>query len=942
VKSLRPSRPPGNPGRPEHAHSAATNGQPGADHVRQIVQALSLLIRPDQRFEIRAFYPGRSGSVSRLFTADKIALAAKYADDLSRSGKYQGVYYTLNAVKTGPIKGSAAADVDIVRRVLLLIDTDPERPADTSSTDSEKTLAIEQSGRIRDFLRERGWPDPIRIDSGNGGHLVYAIDLPSDDASRDLVKALLEGLARRFNTPEVKVDVVVSNASRVSKLPATMTRKGEDTADRPHRRAGIIEAPAERVTVPAEMLDALVAELAPAESGQPELDLGAEIERKQATVAGPAADIEARAIAYLAKCEPAVSGQRGHDKAFKAAVSIGPGFDLPADVAYRMLWEHYNPRCDPPWSEKELKHKVDDAYEKETRRGWLRDAPPKKARRNGEATHSKIELNGDGGGNGTPPEPPSATDPGSPAMPRADIRITADLHEAIDSAAAAAVGHPEVYEWGGSLVVQRKEKDDPEDAPGVKRAAGAPLIVALNKVTVRTVISRRARFWGFDKRDREWVRKPPPRDVAEAVLGLGRFPGSRELCGIVEAPTLRPDGSLLDTPGYDRRTGLLYVPNAEYPPISADPTIADAARAAGELLYLVSDFPFKADADRAAWLALVLTLVARGAIEGPVPGFLFSANVAGSGKTRLVVLASRIAAGRPPAFDGYSLDDDEMEKRLSAVTMTGDPFLLLDNAPNGSAVGCPSLDRAIMADGVFRTRILGKSEMTPLLLWRTVIAITGNNMGTKDDALRRFMLCSLLSPMERPETRDPEAYEITKDTGLTLDEYVMRERPRLVAAALTILRGYIVAGRPKGITEDGKKLVAMDFPRWEDLVRQAVFHATGVDPCGSRESLQANDETTLDRHRVVSAWKDLCLMLNKPGGITAREAVEVINGSITAERYRDAREAFARALRPGTALVDSGKLGCILRRHRNAVTPYGILKENGISHQAVIWTVATD
>jgi putative DNA primase/helicase len=82
-------------------------------------------------------------------------------------------------------------------------------------------------------------------------------------------------------------------------------------------------------------------------------------------------NVERRAIAYLAKCEPAISGQRGHDKAFGVACRVGPGFDLmPAD-ALRIIQRHYNPRCKPPWSEAELRHKIDDAYERELRRGWL-------------------------------------------------------------------------------------------------------------------------------------------------------------------------------------------------------------------------------------------------------------------------------------------------------------------------------------------------------------------------------------------------------------------------------------------------------------------------------------------------------------------------------------------------------------------------------------------
>lgn len=79
---------------------------------------------------------------------------------------------------------------------------------------------------------------------------------------------------------------------------------------------------------------------------------------------------EDRARAYIAKVEPAVSGQKGHDKAIYAAVKVGPGFDLPPDRAYAILGE-WSRECVPPWSEKELQHKISEAYKVEPRRGWL-------------------------------------------------------------------------------------------------------------------------------------------------------------------------------------------------------------------------------------------------------------------------------------------------------------------------------------------------------------------------------------------------------------------------------------------------------------------------------------------------------------------------------------------------------------------------------------------
>jgi putative DNA primase/helicase len=84
--------------------------------------------------------------------------------------------------------------------------------------------------------------------------------------------------------------------------------------------------------------------------------------------------VERRVIPYLRKCEPAVSGSSGHDTAFKAACKVGPGFNLPEGVAFDLLWTEWNPTCQPPWSEKDLRRKVSEAYRVETRRGWLLDS----------------------------------------------------------------------------------------------------------------------------------------------------------------------------------------------------------------------------------------------------------------------------------------------------------------------------------------------------------------------------------------------------------------------------------------------------------------------------------------------------------------------------------------------------------------------------------------
>jgi hypothetical protein len=92
---------------------------------------------------------------------------------------------------------------------------------------------------------------------------------------------------------------------------------------------------------------------------------------------GPSTDaLERRAAAYLDAMAPAISGRGGHNAAYAAATAMVHGFGLDPEAAFRLLWDRYNPRCIPPWSEKELRHKVEDAATKPHDRphGWLRDS----------------------------------------------------------------------------------------------------------------------------------------------------------------------------------------------------------------------------------------------------------------------------------------------------------------------------------------------------------------------------------------------------------------------------------------------------------------------------------------------------------------------------------------------------------------------------------------
>lgn len=91
-----------------------------------------------------------------------------------------------------------------------------------------------------------------------------------------------------------------------------------------------------------------------------------------------------RAAAYLQKMSPAVSGEHGHDTTWSAALAVIRGFGLSTDEGYGLLAQEYNPRCAPPWSERELRHKVESAAaDARTPWGYLLLADRTRAERSG-------------------------------------------------------------------------------------------------------------------------------------------------------------------------------------------------------------------------------------------------------------------------------------------------------------------------------------------------------------------------------------------------------------------------------------------------------------------------------------------------------------------------------------------------------------------------------
>jgi len=232
--------------------------------------AVARLAGPGQVIEVRALtdqftHSGYFSDHEALFRA---------VEPLDADSSVHGIYVTLNEVNPALLsrranrikmrlgkKDSTTSDADILRRRWLPVDIDPLRPSGVSSTDEEHELALAKAEEVARWIAGLGFPDPVRADSGNGAHLLYRIDLPNDEVATALVKSCLATLDALFSDDRVTVDTANFNAARIWKLYGTVSRKGDNTPERPHRRSHILSAPEEPVIATIDQLRGLAARL---------------------------------------------------------------------------------------------------------------------------------------------------------------------------------------------------------------------------------------------------------------------------------------------------------------------------------------------------------------------------------------------------------------------------------------------------------------------------------------------------------------------------------------------------------------------------------------------------------------------------------------------------------------------------------------------------------
>jgi putative DNA primase/helicase len=490
--------------------------------------------------------------------------------------------------------------------------------------------------------------------------------------------------------------------------------------------------------------------------------------------------------------------------------------------------------------------------------------------------------------------------------------VDAALHLVVDLACRALVdtGAP-LYARGTSLV-KPVTLAAPASVGGVARLEGSVVLVPVGKTVLVEMLTCHARFrkYSVDGKEREISC---PAVVAETIIarqGDWPFP---QLRAVISAPTLRSDGSVLDTVGFDHATGVLFVSTGLWPKVAEAPKRSDGLAAIALLEQLISSFPFVGEVDQSAALAMILTALVRPSLA-TAPLFGISAPTPGTGKSKLVDIAAVLATGRTAAVMSAPREEAELKKQIDAALMAGDAFLNLDNIdhPLHSEFLCQ-----VLSQGMVKSRVLGESKNLDLPT-SAMFCATGNSLRFAGDLTRRVVVINLDARTERPEERCFDSDPVQR---------AHEDRAALVTAGLTVLRAFVVSGR-KSI-----RPALGSFEAWSDLVRSALVWLGKADPLSNAGRVRDDDP---ERERTSAILRAL------PAGLWTTSDIagllrEDLGQHDTMKRHAGLAEALGDFIERDRLNVS--RFGNFLRKHRGRIVDGKCVTRAAERHHVTVWKV---
>ncbi len=754
-------------------------------------------------------------------------------------------------IRTGYIEGA--------RRCVIALDLDTA--ANVAWADSVPELA----SRV---VRKRGEGSQIRVFKYDGDNKNEEFKLPGDEVKK--INALVGG--RQFVAPGM-----MHHTGQRQEAVEPWTVQLLDAAPKFPREAFLVAA-------------AKAKRVSPAREDYAEAPAAEDEERAKILSAFNNRPHKrgSRALRYLKTCPPSIEGEGGSAPLMVAARHVAWGFavgwavedgdivfkkGIPAELIFNSDWN--KKECKPPWSLDEIKHACSNAAKPTVsgelvRMPWgihLTEREQQEADPGDDSSGDDVDLKLKPQVQDTPPQ----------------VNV---INEVLCALAAVKDGR-RLFVKGGEIVSVIDGK--------IAKHTEATLqtlitdVVDLYVVKMPTAAEREA----GDEPKRIAVHPKPwlARGIMEHLIK----PGFARLDGVVSAPILRPDGSVLAKEGYDEQTRLFYHSKEEYPELPA--LSVDSARAARERLEdLFAEMPWANDKiGKAVALSGILSLIARATLDR-VPAHAASGNAIGTGKTKVPEIATMIALGQKET-SSWSDVDAELRKLITSKVDTGARYILFDDIPGYQAFTGGTINR-LLTSTVWTDRLLGTNTMSSSdgQVHGLTIFVTGVNLNIKSDVIRRTICAFMNSEHEAPWLRTGFKYP-------DLDAHVAANRKQFLVDGLTILAAYFAAGKPK------QEVVRLgSFEQWSDLVASAIVWSGGADPAKSQEDLRENDESSADLAQLIAGWQELCKDKNKEC-LSAREAFDIMQrnmldslGSKNPQKYRGIWDLFAGSKLTGRTL----------------------------------------
>lgn len=468
------------------------------------------------------------------------------------------------------------------------------------------------------------------------------------------------------------------------------------------------------------------------------------------------------------------------------------------------------------------------------------------------------------------------------ARHKPEIRIVAgDMHRIIDAAEKVLAAQGRHYQAGGLIV---SVSTDP--------VTGDPSTVPTGASALAKELSQAATWEKFDGQKQEWVRSDPPTRHTSILYDTKDYRYLPPLAGLVRQPYFREcDGALITQPGYDPTSQIFGVFDARQFPMP-EPT-HEAARSALALLNdLLAEFHFVAPTDKAAALSAMFTAVVRPTLPY-APGFHARAPVFGSGKTYLCELIGAFGGPGGNAKVSYPTTSEEATKVILSLLLTSPAVIEFDDMdtdwiPHGT------IKRMLTADKI-TDRILGVSK-TATVSTRTLFLGSGNNVGPVRDLLRRVVTIHIDPRCATPATMAYRGFPVDK---------VRKDRGRYVAAVLTIIHAWRMAGSPRADTEN----IVTFGGAWSDYCRYPLMWLGQPDPATALLNQVKHDPDSDALAGLLTEWR-------KEFGSTPTTVRRAVNRAGNCPDLLDAMREFPVEDR---GEINRSKLGWLLKKNANRI-----------------------